>query len=350
MILPIGDAPNPRGFTAWMTWALIAMNVAIYVLWTLPLSFVPLDPTDPVTEVLVRRVLERNPRLDPALALRMLSQWDAAVQAWGYTPAHPDVVRLFASMFLHANFAHVAGNMLFLWIYGDNVEHRLGRLPYLAAYLGSGVVATLSFSALVPNSTTPLVGASGAISGILGAYFVLFPRNLVKLFVGLFPFVVDVFLVPAPLVLGAYVLFDNLLPLLVMGGGSGGVAYGAHLGGFLAGLVVGWGALRSGWRIPRDGAAQPALGGDPVAEAEALARAGNLDAAFRTALVGLRQVADPDQRARLHLVAAEILVRWDLLGDAWQHLAQARRLARDPGIRARVDRLLARPAFRFAAR
>jgi hypothetical protein len=131
---------------------------------------------------------------------------------------------------------HLAGNMLFLWIYGDNVEHRLGRLKFLLAYLLTGVVATWSFSLLAGGEMTPLVGASGAISGVLGYYFIKFPHNKVKMFVFFFPFLMTTFLWPARWVLGIYVVLDNLLPLLW--GSQSGVAHGAHLGGFVAGLFL----------------------------------------------------------------------------------------------------------------
>ena len=105
-------------------------------------------------------------------------------------------------MFLHAGFLHLFGNMLFLWIYGDNVEHRLGHVPYLFWYLATGVAATLFHMLGASGSQIPLVGASGAISGMLGFYFVWFPRNQVRLLWLLPPFVMQVFEVPARLVLG----------------------------------------------------------------------------------------------------------------------------------------------------
>jgi hypothetical protein len=131
--------------------------------------------------------------------------------------------------------------MLFLWIYGDNVEHRLGRLPFLFWYLVTGVAATLAFALFAGGSLVPLVGASGAISGVLGFYFLWFPRNTVRVFVFLFPFFMNVIAIPARIVLGIYLVVDNFLPFLfTQGAGGGGVAYGAHIGGFVAGLGVAW--------------------------------------------------------------------------------------------------------------
>src|SRR5262249_26997435 len=142
-------------------------------------------------------------------------------------------------MFLHAGFLHLFGNMLFLWIYGDNVEHRLGSVRYLCWYLGTGIAATLFHMLGAPGSQLPLVGASGAIPGILGFYFVWFPRTRVRLLWLLPPFVMQVFEVPARIVLGIYLVLDNLLPYLIVSGDAG-VAHGAHIGGFLAGLAAAW--------------------------------------------------------------------------------------------------------------
>jgi len=126
--------------------------------------------------------------------------------------------------------------MLFLWIYGDNVEHRLGTIRFLFWYLATGVAATLSHALFAMKSPLPMVGASGAISGVLGFYFVWFPRNRVK-FLVLLPFFLHVVLVPAWIALGLYLLVDNLLPLFVAQSGAG-VAYGAHIGGFVAGAIA----------------------------------------------------------------------------------------------------------------
>jgi membrane associated rhomboid family serine protease len=258
VFFPIGDAPNPRDFRAWVTWAIIVANVVVYVLLTLPLSTQGASPQDPRIPEYVEML--RHAGLDGQTlreALAQLSVYDLFVFEHGFRPAAPSIADLFASLFLHAGFLHLAGNMFFLWIYGDNVEHRVGRIAYALLYLLTGVVATLGFAVLDLSSEMPLVGASGAISGVLGLYFVLFPKNRVKVFVALFPFLMDVFLVPARLVLGIFVVIDNFLPFLL--GSHSGVAYGAHLGGFLSGAafaVLGntfdWGASDpdTGERVP----------------------------------------------------------------------------------------------------
>ena len=253
MFLPLGDEPNPRG-TPVVTWTLIAVNTAVFLLVTLPLSRVGPALDDPALFDYVRAVAPQvgSPAALEAL-LRQVSAYDLVVFAHGFRPADPSALALASSMFLHGGFMHLAGNMLFLWIYGDNVEHRLGRWRYLAAYLGTGVLATLAHAALNRDSALPMVGASGAISGVLGLYFIWFPRNRVRLWVMLFPFFMNVVHAPARLVLGVYLVVDNLLPALTArAAGGGGVAYGAHIGGFVGGLAFAW------WSTRRETRGRPA--------------------------------------------------------------------------------------------
>jgi membrane associated rhomboid family serine protease len=145
------------------------------------------------------------------------------------------------SMFLHAGLLHVAGNMLFLWVFGDNVEDRMGKPVYLAFYLIAGLVAAAAQVALAPGSRIPIVGASGAVAGVLGAYIVLYPRARVLTLVPIFVFIQFMEL-PAFVVLGLWFLlqFANGWLVLAAGeGGGGGVAWWAHIGGFALGLVAG---------------------------------------------------------------------------------------------------------------
>jgi len=245
MFLPLGDEPNPRG-TPLVTYLLIAVNVVVYGLLTLPLSFIRPDLSDPALQEYLRIVLDSLPReVAVAELVSRVTAYDLFVFEHGFRPAAPEPGALFSSMFLHGGFAHLAGNMLFLWIYGDNVEHRLGRMPFLAAYLGTGIAATLFHTVFDRDSQLPLVGASGAISGVLGFYFIWFPHNRVRLWLFLFPLIGNVVYAPARLVLGLYLFVDNLLPFLVTRGlGGGGIAYGAHIGGFVAGLGVAMGMNR----------------------------------------------------------------------------------------------------------
>lgn len=240
-MFPLSDAPNPPR-TPFVTYLLIAANVLVFLAFTVPLSVQAPSPTDPRVAEYVAALRESLPANVPLRdALASLTVYDLFVFEHGYKPGAPEWADLFAAMFLHGGFMHLFGNMLFLWIYGDNVEYRLGRMAYLAAYLLTGVAATLAFGLLAPSSLIPMVGASGAISGILGFYFLWFPRNVVRVLLLFFPFLVRVVEVPARIVLGLYLFVDNILPMLVAGGdGGSGVAHGAHIGGFVAGLAIAW--------------------------------------------------------------------------------------------------------------
>ena len=254
MILPLSDAPNPRGRPV-VTYTLIALNVAIYLFLTWPLSQQAADVRDPLLREYVGVVREVAPSdVTVSELVRGISAYDLFVFRYGFRPSAPQWLNLLTSIFLHGGFLHLFGNMLFLWIYGDNVEHRLGRVRYLFWYLFTGVAATLFYALFAWGSKLPLVGASGAISGVLGFYFLWFPRNTVRLFVFLFPIFMNVVEVPARWVLGFYLVIDNLLPFLFAGEqGGGGVAHGAHLGGFVAGLAIAWfGNRREVAATPRD--------------------------------------------------------------------------------------------------
>ena len=239
MLLPLGDEPNPRG-VPWVNYTLIFLNCAVYLAITLPLSYTAVDPGNPALFAYLQALAPHLPSgVSLQQVLSQVSAYDLVVFQDGYRPVDPHLLTLFTAMFLHSGFLHLAGNMLFLWIYGDNVEARLGRLGYLFWYLATGAFASLFFAWFDRGSSLPLVGASGAISGVLGFYFVWFPHNRVRLFVFLFPIIWNVFLVPARWVLGLFLIVENLLPFLVSRN-AGGVAHGAHIGGFLAGLAVAW--------------------------------------------------------------------------------------------------------------
>lgn len=245
MFLPYGDTPNPRS-TAYINWLLIGLNVAVFVGVTVPLMFARVDLSDPLLLDYLRSYGVRG-MVSPQDVLQQVSAYDLFVFRYGFRPAEPSVLSLFSSMFLHGGWMHLAGNMLFLYIFGNNVEVRLGSLGYLLIYLVSGVAATLFFAVFVPGSQIPLVGASGAISGVLGCYFLWFPRNRVKTFIFLFPFLMTTVMLPARFVLGVFLILDNLLPFMLNGGGGTGVAHGAHIGGFLGGLGLAYGIDRCSW-------------------------------------------------------------------------------------------------------
>jgi len=388
VFIPLSDAPNPKGIP-FVNYALILANVAVYVLISLPLSATPADRSDPAVQEYLR-VITHN--LPPHVAVKQvlaeLSQYDLFVFEHGFRPAAPALSSLFLSLFLHAGFLHLFGNMLFLWIYGDNVEIRLGRLRYLLWYLLTGIAATLFHAAVFHTSKLPLVGASGAISGVLGFYFVWFPRNRVRMLMFFFPFLMRVVELPARLVLGFYILLDNLLPFLLSNSADGtGVAFGAHIGGFFTGLAAAWWMNRShlvapaidygdpqGFPVAPNPAAklkQDIANGDMVAAARAylaldpgssrnvldapellqlahwLADQHHARAALAVYLRLLRDYPSGPQAAEAHLGAG--LVQLEQLGEitpAFQHLVDALDLNPPPVVAARARDALDKIATR----
>jgi len=142
------------------------------------------------------------------------------------------------SMFIHAGWLHFLGNMLYLWIFGDNVEDRLGHFRYLLFYLVCGMVAGLAHVWIHPSSMVPTLGASGAIAGVMGAYFVLYPHSQILTLIPLFIFYMRVVEVPAIVFLGIWFVLQFLSGAAAAGADSGGVAVWAHVGGFVAGLLL----------------------------------------------------------------------------------------------------------------
>jgi membrane associated rhomboid family serine protease len=176
--------------------------------------------------------------LDPAVASRFL-------ETFAFIPAHLTIATspaLLTAVFLHAGWAHLIGNLLFLWIFGDNVEDRFGHGRFLAFYLVVGVAANVAQYAAAPQSLVPIIGASGAIAGVMGAYFVLFPKSRVVMLIWLL-FYVDFVEIPAVLFLGFWFIFQFLggvgQTAAIAVGGSGGVAFFAHISGFVIGAISG---------------------------------------------------------------------------------------------------------------
>ncbi|HEV8528849.1 MAG TPA: rhomboid family intramembrane serine protease [Actinomycetes bacterium] len=213
-MLPIGDERVQGGPPAVAIYGLIALNVLAF--------FVELA--------------------QPAGALQSF------IQAWGVVPREYSAVRdlpptipvpfwttLLTSMFLHGGWMHLGGNMLYLWIFGDNLEKVMGAVRFVLFYLACGVAASFAHIAFGPGSSVPAVGASGAISGVLGGYLVLFPRNRVRVLTR-----GGVASVPAIVVLGFWILiqFVNGVGSVAATTETAGVAYMAHVGGFVAGLVL----------------------------------------------------------------------------------------------------------------
>lgn len=181
---------------------------------------------------------------------------EAFVLRWAFTPARltaflngnesPQVLlTIFSAMFMHGGIAHILGNMLFLWIFGDNIEDQFGHLKYLAFYLFCGIVATFTQYGIDPSSPIPNLGASGAVAGVLGAYLLMFPRVRVNLFVWPLSVLLAIFTrspylrLPAWLLLGLWFAMQVLLGVQGLANmGEGGVAFWAHIGGFVAGVVL----------------------------------------------------------------------------------------------------------------
>jgi membrane associated rhomboid family serine protease len=239
MVLPLYDDNTDRVTTPIVNYALIAVNILVFVFlqqlgtndhFTYAFSTVPLEIITGHDVVTPSRVLT-----DPVTGQRLL------VPGLGETPFSV-YFTLFSSMFMHGGIAHIAGNMLFLWIFGDNIEDRLGHVRYLVFYLLCGVLASLAhvfttaaFASDQASMIVPSLGASGAISGVLGGYLVLHPSRRVTVI--LFRFLTDV---PAYVAIGIWFAFQLISGLGMLGGGSqqGGVAYAAHVGGFVAGVAL----------------------------------------------------------------------------------------------------------------
>ena len=237
MVFPLYDDNTGRATTPFVNYALIALNIFVFVVlqglgsndgFTYSFSTVPLEITTGRDIVTDNRVVEYAGQrlLVPGLGVTPLSVY----------------LTLFTSMFMHGGIAHIAGNMLFLWIFGDNIEDRLGHVRYLIFYLVCGLLASLAhvFSTAIlagdqASMLVPSLGASGAISGVLGGYLLLHPARRVTVI--LFRFLTDV---PAWVAIGIWFAFQLISGLGMLGGGSqqGGVAYAAHIGGFIAGLVL----------------------------------------------------------------------------------------------------------------
>jgi membrane associated rhomboid family serine protease len=160
------------------------------------------------------------------------------VFTWGLVPAYFSWITLVSSMFLHGGFLHFAGNMLYLWIFGDNVEDRMGHGRFLTFYLLCGAAAALAQTYTNPGSLVPMVGASGAIAGVMGAYFVLYPHSRIVTLVPIF-FFIQILEIPAIFFLGIWFLmqFVNGLGSIAVTADGGGVAFWAHVGGFVAGFI-----------------------------------------------------------------------------------------------------------------
>ncbi len=173
---------------------------------------------------------------------RSSEQFELQILQYGMVPAKiiqgKRLWTLLSSIFMHGGWFHFLGNMLYLWIFGDNVEDAFGHTLYLLIYLSSGIAGNLLQMVISPFSSIPTIGASGAISGIMGAYFVLYPRARVLTLIPFFIFIRMVYL-PAAVLLGFWILFQILYGCSSAPGTGGGIAYFAHVGGFALGVIFG---------------------------------------------------------------------------------------------------------------
>jgi membrane associated rhomboid family serine protease len=211
-MFPVGDDNVRGGQRPWVTWVLIAINVVVF-LYELTLGMDGLQQFFDTYGVVPTRIAQGR-----------------------------GLYGLVTSMFLHGGWLHIIGNMLFLAVFGDNVEATLGRLGYLAFYFGGGIAASLAQVAMSPGSNLPSLGASGAVAAVLGSYAVMFPTSRVRVLIVLF-YWITIRRVIALLFIGLWFvmqLFSGVASLGAQTAQSGGVAYWAHVGGFVVGLIVGF--------------------------------------------------------------------------------------------------------------
>lgn len=233
-MIPIGDDNRDRTTTPYVNYVLIAINILVFVLFqgmgnnlefTYAFSTVPQEIITG-EDLVTQSEQVRDPSTGQVYVLPGLQPTPISVY-----------ITLLTSMFMHGGWAHILGNMLYLWIFGDNLEDRLGHGRYLLFYLLVGLLASLAHvftSVLIgDNLQIPSLGASGAIAGVLGGYLLLFPRNRVTVIL-----IRVVTQVRAIFAVGLWFLLQLVGGLGVLGGGSDGVAYAAHIGGFIAGLAL----------------------------------------------------------------------------------------------------------------
>ncbi|MFO7446656.1 MAG: rhomboid family intramembrane serine protease [Ignavibacteriaceae bacterium] len=236
MLFPVGDDNRDRHITPYFNYLFVALNVLVFIYFqgcgtnerfTYAYSTVPAEIVTGEDIVTDDRVFQ-DPLTGETFAIPGLQPTPLSVY-----------LTLFTSMFMHGGFAHILGNMVFLLVFGDNIENRVGHLRYVLFYLLCGLIAGLShvYATVMfgGNPLIPSLGASGAISGVLGAYILLFPKRRVRVMV--FYFFTEV---PAIVALGIWFLFQLMSGIGALGAGSqeGGVAYAAHIGGFIAGLIL----------------------------------------------------------------------------------------------------------------
>ena len=236
MLFPIGDDNRERTITPYINYLLILTNILVFVFlqdWGNNEKFTFKFATVPEEIITGRDIVTQDQTFENPVTGEIIT-----VPGLRATPISV-YITLITSLFLHGGITHIFGNMLFLWIFGDNIENKVGHFRYLIFYLVCGVLASLAnvFTTLIlgGNLLIPTIGASGAISGVLGAYLLLFPRKRVSVII--FFFITDM---PAITVIGIWFLFQLISGLGLLGSSaqSGGIAYGAHVGGFISGMIL----------------------------------------------------------------------------------------------------------------
>jgi membrane associated rhomboid family serine protease len=229
-VLPIGDDNTARRRTPYVVWGLVLVNVVVFS--------AQLAIGDRLTMGFAAIPYEITHGVD-LTGIDLVRSGDEIVRLHHAPGPTPIQLTLLSSMFMHGGWLHLLGNMLYLWIFGDNLENALGHLRYLIFYLVTGVLASLAhvFTTVAThgNMLVPSLGASGAISGVLGGYILLFPGRRVRMLMGR-----GTAEMPAWVSIGMWFLFQVVAGMGLLGGGSqaGGVAYAAHVGGFIAGLIL----------------------------------------------------------------------------------------------------------------
>jgi membrane associated rhomboid family serine protease len=224
-MFPLGDDNSDRVITPYVNYIIIGLNILVFVLLQ------GLGGNDAFTYAFSLVPQEITSGIDLAGAKTIEVGGQTATILHQATPL-PVYFNFLSSMFMHGDIMHIFGNMLFLWIFGDNIENLIGHFRYIAFYVVCGIAAALAQIVMGPDSIIPMLGASGAISGVLGGYMLLFPTRQVRALI--FRVVTTV---PAYVALGLWIGYQILLGYLTPSG-SGGVAYAAHIGGFIAGLVL----------------------------------------------------------------------------------------------------------------
>ena len=231
-MIPIGDDNSDRRITPLVTWLLIAANIFVFV------ALQGMGSNERFTMAFATVPAEILTGHDISQAIPIRDPYGRVVGQIDLQPTPISVyLTLLTAMFMHGSFAHLFGNMLYLWIFGDNLEDAMGHARYLVFYLATGVLAGLTHvmvtAILGGDPLIPCLGASGAISGVLGGYIVLFPQRRVRTIM-----FYQVIQVPAIFAIGLWFVFQLVSGSGMLGGGTGGVAYGAHIGGFIAGFAL----------------------------------------------------------------------------------------------------------------